>query len=50
MPIQRELENDKKLESNIEYRIKSIDSVRFIARSLSNIDSILAEGLHNSIC
>ena len=50
MPIQRELENDKKWESNIEYRIKSIDSVRFIARSLSSINGILAGGLHNSIC
>ena len=32
------------------YRIKPIDSVRFMARSLSSIYNNLAEGLHNSKC
>ena len=32
------------------YRIKFIDSVRFLASSLSRLPDNLAEGLHNSKC
>ena len=32
------------------YRLKPINSVRFMARSVSSIYDNLAEGLHNSKC
>ena len=46
VPIKKKLEN-KDLE--ITYKIKSIDSYRFMASSLSLVDN-LSEGIHNNKC
>ena len=43
VPIKKELDNDK----SITYKIKFIDSFRFISSSLSNLVDNLAEGLHS---
>ena len=43
--IEKELKNDKK-----KYRIKFMNSVRFIASSLSSFLDNLPVGLHNSEC
>ena len=44
IPIKKTPENDK----TVIYKIKFIDSARFMAISLSNLADNLAEGLHNS--
>ena len=41
---------EKKLQKNISYRLKLIDSARFIASLLSNLLNNFAEGIHKSKC
>ena len=54
VPIKKEITkidkdgNDKII--NISYKIKRIDSFRFMLSSLSNLVDSLAEGLHNDKC
>ena len=43
MPIEKELDNGK----TIKYKIKFIDSFRFMSSSLSNLVDNLTEGLQN---
>ena len=47
MPIKKKIEN-KDLE--IAYKIKYIDSYRFMASSLSKLVDNLSEGIHNNKC
>ena len=47
MPIKKKIEN-KDLE--ITYKIKFIDSYRFMASSLSKLLDNLSEGIHNNKC
>ena len=47
MPIKKKIEN-KDLE--ITYKIKFIDSYRFVASSLSKLVANLLEGIHNNKC
>ena len=44
IPIEKNPENDK----TVIYKIKFIDSARFMAISLSSLADNLAEGIHNS--
>ena len=46
MSIKKEFENGK----TITYKIKYIDSFRFMSSSLSNLVDNLSEGLHNDKC
>ena len=46
MPIKKELDNGK----TITYKLKFIDSLRFMSSSLSNLVDNLSEGLHNGKC
>ena len=46
VPIKEELDNRK----SITYKIKFIDSLRFISSSLSNLVDNLSEGLHSDKC
>ena len=46
VPIKKELGNGK----SVTYKIKFIDSFRFMSRSLSNPVDNLSEGLHNDKC
>ena len=46
VPIKEELQNSK----SITYKIKLIDSFRFVSSSLSNLVDNLSEGLHNDNC
>ena len=46
VPIKKELDSDK----SITYKIKFIDSFRFMSRPLSNLVGNLSEGLHNGKC
>ena len=47
VPLKKKIEN-KNLE--ITYKIKFIDSFRFISSSLSKLDDNLSEGIHNNKC
>ena len=47
MPIKKRIEN-KDIE--ITYKIKFVDSFRFMATSLSKLVDILTEGIHNDKC
>ena len=46
VPIKKELENDK----TIIYKMKFIDSFRFMSSSSSNLVDNLSEGIHNNKC
>ena len=46
VPIKKELDND----ITITYKLKFIDSIRFISSSLSSLVDNLSEGLHNEKC
>ena len=46
VPIKKELDNSK----SIAYKIKFIDSFRFMSNSLSNLADNLSEGLHSDKC
>ena len=46
VPIKEELENDK----TIIYKMKFIDSFRFMSSSSSNLVDNLSEGIHNNKC
>ena len=46
IPIKKELDNGK----TIIYKIKFIDSFRFISNSLSSLVDTLSEGIHNDKC
>ena len=46
VPIKKELDNDK----TITYKIKFIDSFRFMSNSLSSLIYNLSEGLHSDKC
>ena len=46
IPITKELDNGK----TIIYKIKFIDSFRFISNSLSSLVDTLSEGIHNDKC
>ena len=46
VPIKKELDNGK----SITYKIKFIDSYRFMSSSLSNLVDNLSEGLHSEKC
>ena len=46
MSIKKELENDK----TITYKIKFIDSFRFMSNSLLSLVDNLSEGLHSDKC
>ena len=54
MPIKKEItkkdKNDNDKITKISYKIKFIDSCRFMSTSLSNLVSNLSEGLHNDRC
>ena len=49
VPVKNEIKNEKK---NIEitYKIKFIDSYRFMSTSLSKLVDNLSEGIHNNRC
>ena len=46
VPIKKQLDKGK----TITYKIKFIDSFRFMSTSLSNLDSNLSESFHNNRC
>ena len=46
VPISKELDNGK----TIKYRLKFIDSFRFMSTSISNLVNILSEKLHSDKC
>ena len=46
LPVKKELDNDK----TITYKLKFIDSFRFMSNSLSSLVDNLSEGLHNKKC
>ena len=46
VPIKKELDNGK----SVTYKIKLIDSFRFVSRSLSNLVNNLTERIHNDKC
>ena len=46
VPIIKELDNGK----SITYKIKFIDSFRFMSSSLSNVNDNLSGGLHSNNC
>ena len=54
MPIKKEItkkdKNGNEKIKKISYKIKFIDSYRFMSTSLSNLVSNLSEGLHNDRC
>ena len=54
MPVKKEIINKDKYGNDkatkISYKIKFIDSCRFMSTSLSNLVSNLSEGFHNDIC
>ena len=54
VPIEREVtrieENGEEIAKHISYIFQLIDSVRFMASSLSNLGNNLSEGLHNIKC
>ena len=47
MPIKKKIENE---DLEITYKIKFIDSYRFMASSLSKLVYNLSEGIHNNKC
>ena len=51
VPVKKQItkidKDDNKSVANISYKIKFIDSARFMASSLSNLVDNLAEGIHN---
>ena len=49
VPIKKEIENKNKI-IEITYKIKFIDSYRFMSTSLSKLVDNLSEGLHNNRC
>ena len=49
MPIKKEIKNKNKV-TEITYKIKFIDSFRFMSTSLSKLVDNLSEGLHNNRC
>ena len=49
VPLKKEIKNKNKI-IEITYKIKSIDSYRFISTSLSKLVDNLSEGLHNNRC
>ena len=49
VPIKKEIKNKNKI-IEITYKIKFIDSFRFMSTSLSNLVDNLSEGLHNNRC
>ena len=49
VPIKKEIENKDKI-IEITYKIKFIDSYRFMSTSLSKLVDNLSEGLHNNRC
>ena len=49
VPLKREIKNKKKI-IEITYKIKFIDSFRFMSTSLSKLVDNLSEGLHNNKC
>ena len=50
VPVQKEIENDKKKKKKIACRIKIIYSVRFTVSSLLTLVDNLAEGIYDSKC
>ena len=48
MPLKKKIENKASIEIN--YKIKFIDSCRFMSSSLSEIVDNLSEGIHNNKC
>ena len=49
MPLKKEIENKNKI-IEIKYKIKFIDSYRFMSTSLSKLVDNLSEGIHNNRC
>ena len=49
VPVKKEIKNKKKI-IEITYKIKFIDSYRFMSTSLSKLVDNLSEGLHNNRC
>ena len=49
VPLKKEIKNKDKI-IEITYKIKFIDSYRFMSTSLSKLVDILSEGLHNNRC
>ena len=51
VPIEKEIKRiEKEITKTISYRLQFIDSVTFIASSLSNFLNNLAEGIHKIKC
>ena len=48
--VKRIDKNGEKVTKAISYRLKFIDSARFMANSLSNLVNNLAEGIHRIEC